>query len=793
MRTWFLFLLIISVVVFADVPGLISYQGRLTDDVSGDPIADGNYSITFRLFDVELGGSMIWSENYPTLAVTGGLYSVMLGSNTPFPASVDFSEQYWLEVQVGATTLSSRYQLGASPYALNIADNIVKDTDQSFATDMRLTSGTGGDRAIFFGDGYYVGIGEYGGHDDQMLIDVYNDSIFVDAVGFFPLSSGSDFGSNDFQWKDAYYSGKFYIDGAATAGKYLGSDASGYLVWKDVPGGDDGDWTISGTNIYSTVPGNVGIGAVTPTQKLHIVGNARVTGGFYDSDNNPGTAGQILSSTATGTDWIDMSSTTLWGNTGDYLNPIGTVSDNIRIANVQDYQYGFYSDVNYSDGYGYGGCFKHTTAGNSRSYGVYGKATYTGSSNPSYTYGGYFESNSTTQDGYGIYAVANNDAGSDGFTKGAYIYVDNNGNDYAYGIEIEVDNNGSRAFGVDLNIDNYNESSIIYGIFSEAHTENDLNLEDCYGGYYYGHRSSSATGGDTYGLYAKASYGENVYGIYATTDGGTNQWAGYFDGKAYFSGNVSIGTDSTEAKLQVKDFSMDAYICGNSLFSNYGVVGIANDDAIGYLGRYYSFLGTTSYYGVDGAAYSTNKNYGVYGAASGGTTNWAGYFDGSVYGDDASAGIKAFLIDHPNDPEHKLLRHYSIESPEVLLIYRGVVELDETGTGEVSMPDYFIELADESGVTVVLTPIGRTPFLTSYEWDSQNAVVSIYGDRGREVSYQVSAERDDPVKRLLVKPVEEEKGDGTACPDGKLMIPEAYGYPKEMGATYNPEIHDRDK
>jgi Chaperone of endosialidase len=52
--------------------------------------------------------------------------------------------------------------------------------------------------------------------------------------------------------------------------------------------------------------GNVGIGTTSPSQKLHVSGNARVTGAYYDSNNTPGTLGQILSSTATGTDWIDQ-------------------------------------------------------------------------------------------------------------------------------------------------------------------------------------------------------------------------------------------------------------------------------------------------------------------------------------------------------------------------------------------------------------------------------------------------------------------------------------------------------
>ena len=53
--------------------------------------------------------------------------------------------------------------------------------------------------------------------------------------------------------------------------------------------------------------GNVGINlgaGVLPTSPLHVAGNARVTGAYYDSGNSPGTSGQVLSSTATGTDWV---------------------------------------------------------------------------------------------------------------------------------------------------------------------------------------------------------------------------------------------------------------------------------------------------------------------------------------------------------------------------------------------------------------------------------------------------------------------------------------------------------
>ena len=54
------------------------------------------------------------------------------------------------------------------------------------------------------------------------------------------------------------------------------------------------------------VSGNAGIGTTNPSQSLHVQGNARVTGGYYDSNNNVGTAGSVLSSTGSGTSWVQI-------------------------------------------------------------------------------------------------------------------------------------------------------------------------------------------------------------------------------------------------------------------------------------------------------------------------------------------------------------------------------------------------------------------------------------------------------------------------------------------------------
>jgi hypothetical protein len=204
-------------------------------------------------------------------------------------------------------------------------------------------------------------------------------------------------------------------------------------------------------------------------------------------------------------------------------------------------------------------------------------------------------------------------------------------------------------------------------------------------------------------------------------------------------------------------------------------------------------------YGTGVEAYATanaGTNYGVW-AGTYSPAGYAGYFGADVHiAGNLSKSSGSFLIDHPLDPENKLLRHNFVESPENLLIYRGKVRLDSDEEAVVEMPEYFKALTTEDEATVNLTPIGRstspTPYEFSYEWGADDDSFEIFGQPGRQVAWMVMAERDDPVIHQLARPVEEDKGpDNKYCDRGKLLNPTAYGYPESMGRDY--ERHEKER
>ena len=140
-----------------------------------------------------------------------------------------------------------------------------------------------------------------------------------------------------------------------------------------------------------------------------------------------------------------------------------------------------------------------------------------------------------------------------------------------------------------------------------------------------------------------------------------------------------------------------------------------------------------------------------------------------------SKGSGTFVIDHPLDPENKLLYHSFVESPDVKNIYDGITTLDAHGEAVVALPEYFEALNTQP--RFLLTPIGAAApdlFIVGGRVADNHFTIS-GGTPGTKVSWQVTGIRHDPY--ILANPIipEVEKGPDALVEKGEYLFKE---YPR---------------
>ena len=108
---------------FADIPHTLNYQGRLMDQ-SGQPVLDGQYTVTFRLYTAASGGNMVWEEQQ-TVATQNGYFNTVLGNTTALTPSM-FSQPLWAGMQIGSNPeMTPRQKLSTAAYAMTVADGAI--------------------------------------------------------------------------------------------------------------------------------------------------------------------------------------------------------------------------------------------------------------------------------------------------------------------------------------------------------------------------------------------------------------------------------------------------------------------------------------------------------------------------------------------------------------------------------------------------------------------------------------------------------------------------------------------
>jgi len=183
--------------------------------------------------------------------------------------------------------------------------------------------------------------------------------------------------------------------------------------------------------------------------------------------------------------------------------------------------------------------------------------------------------------------------------------------------------------------------------------------------------------------------------------------------------------------------------------------------------------------GVGIGVFGFGGDVGVLGYSSGGS-GFALY----GFGNTGAAGAKMFHIDHPLDPENKTLSHYSIESDEILNMYRGTIKLDANGQATIKLPNYFD--AVNTNPSYQLTAIGTAtqPYVAT---EITNNQFTVSGAPNTKVSWTVHAERNDPTIQYFSKKYNLKENVRAKRPHevGRYITPEAYGQSETKATWYN--------
>jgi hypothetical protein len=152
------FITCLFVLVFINMahaqPSTITYQGVLTDN--SDVLINETQNIKFELFGSLAGADLLWTETHNNIAITKGLFQVELNSINNNWSTANFASQMWLQITVGATTLTPRTKFNAGGYSLKSgtaisATNLLGGTAGSLPyqnaanTTAMLPVGTNGD------------------------------------------------------------------------------------------------------------------------------------------------------------------------------------------------------------------------------------------------------------------------------------------------------------------------------------------------------------------------------------------------------------------------------------------------------------------------------------------------------------------------------------------------------------------------------------------------------------------------------------------------------------------------
>lgn len=119
--SWFFVLVVaaLSLPAAAETPNLVHYQGVLSDSL-GNPVADGNYNVTFGIYDLLVGGVQLWGEA-AVVTTANGRFNHFLGRVVPMPLDLfNANDSTFLELTVEGETVTPRQRLVSVGYTRRV-------------------------------------------------------------------------------------------------------------------------------------------------------------------------------------------------------------------------------------------------------------------------------------------------------------------------------------------------------------------------------------------------------------------------------------------------------------------------------------------------------------------------------------------------------------------------------------------------------------------------------------------------------------------------------------------------